>query len=106
LILQGIKESILLNNIVTVSVLIFFLYCDVLGSIIFDENKSPDFFPNGFAGTMRATAIVFFGYTSFEQPVTVAEEAINPKKDLPKSLIYQILIETVQYTFLAYIVSG
>ena len=55
---------------------------------------------------MRAAAIVFFGYTSFEQPITVSEEAINPQRDLPKSLNIQILIETIQYSVLAYLVAG
>lgn len=55
---------------------------------------------------MKGTAVAFFGYTSFEQPITVAEEAINPQRDLPKSLTRQIMIETVQYTLLAYLVSG
>ena len=55
---------------------------------------------------MKGAAVAFFGYTSFEQPITVAEEAINPQKDLPKSLTRQIMIETVQYSVLAYLVSG
>lgn len=55
---------------------------------------------------MKGAALAFFGYTSFEQPITVAEEAINPKRDLPKSLTRQIMIETVQYSVLAYLVSG
>jgi len=44
---------------------------------------------------MKGAAIAFFGYTSFEQPITVAEEAINPQRDLPKSLTRQIIIETL-----------
>jgi len=44
---------------------------------------------------MRGTALAFFGFTSFEQPITVAEGAIKSQKDLPKSLTLQILIETI-----------
>ena len=55
---------------------------------------------------MKGAAVCFFGYTSFEQPITVAEEAIYPQRDLPKSLTRQIMIETVQYSVLAYLVSG
>lgn len=59
---------------------------NVLSVVIFDSNKAVPFFRNGEHGVMKGAAIAFFGYTSFEQPITVAEEAINPQRDLPKSL--------------------
>ncbi len=106
LILRGIKESIFVNNVFTVTILFFFLYCDGLGIAAYDSKNKSSFFIHGVHGTMRAAAIVFFGYTSFEQPVTVAEEAVNPRRDLPKSLNIQIVIETIQYSLLAFLVSG
>lgn len=104
--LKGIKESIFVNNILTVSILGFFAYCNVLGLVIFDGSVATPFFKGGAQGVMRGAALCFYGYTSFEQPITVSEEAINPRKDLPKSLTAQIVIETVQYSILAYLVSG
>ena len=61
---------------------------------------------NGYLGVMRGAAQAFFGYTSFEQPITLAEEAITPQRDLPKSLTLQILIETIQYSILGFLVTG
>jgi APA family basic amino acid/polyamine antiporter len=74
--------------------------------VIFDGERAQPFFRHGLHGVMRGAAVAFFGYTSFEQPITVAEEAINPQRDLPKSLTRQIIIETIQYSVLAYLVSG
>jgi APA family basic amino acid/polyamine antiporter len=86
LMLKGIKESITVNNIFTVSIMLFYQYANILSIAIFDTQKATPFFRNGEIGVMRGTAVAFFGYTSFEQPITVAEEAINPQRDLPKSL--------------------
>ena len=68
--------------------------------------RTQPFMRNGNLGVMRGAAQAFFGYTSFEQPITVAEEAIKPQRDLPKSLTWQILIETIQYSLLGYLVTG
>jgi amino acid transporter len=38
--LKGIKESITLNNIFTIGILIFFLYCNILSVAIFDSSVS------------------------------------------------------------------
>jgi len=55
---------------------------------------------------MRAVSVCYFGYTSFEQATTVSEEAISPIRDVPKAVIGGVAFQTVQFTFLAYYVSG
>lgn len=81
------------------------MFCNILGVTQFDSKLATPFFYGGFKGVMRSTALCFFGYTSFEQPITVAEEAIRPQRDLPRSLIFQIILEMFQYSFLAFFVS-
>lgn len=78
LMLRGIKESILVNNVFTVGILCFYQYANVLSLAIFDSSRAQPFFRNGEHGVMKGASLAFFGYTSFEQPITVAEEAINP----------------------------
>ena len=45
--LRGIKESIMLNNIFTVCILVFFGYCNVLSYAIFDKKVAQPFFLHG-----------------------------------------------------------
>ena len=66
LMLRGIKESIMVNNIFTVSILLFYQYANILSISIFDIERTKPFFKNGFIGVMRGAAVAFFGYTSFE----------------------------------------
>jgi len=43
------------------------------------------FAPYGWAGIMGAGAVVFFAYIGFDAVSTTAEEARNPKRDLPSA---------------------
>ena len=64
------------------------------------------FMPNGFGGVMAAVASVFFAYIGFDAVSVMAEESKNPQRDLPKSMIYSLVICTVIYILLTLVLSG
>src|SRR5690606_18463642 len=64
------------------------------------------FFPNGFSGVMRGVSGVFFAYIGFDAISTTAEECKNPRRDLPKGMIYSLLICTVLYILIALVLTG
>ncbi len=68
-------------------------------------NWSP-FLPNGFSGVMKGVSGVFFAYIGFDAISTTAEECENPQKDLPKGMIYSLLICTVLYILVALVLTG
>ena len=106
--LLGIRTSLRVNNFLTLLILGFYQYANVLFLIVFDSDKMTNqpFFLNGHFGVMKGAAIAFLSYTSFETPITIAEEAQKPQTDIPRSLIRQIMIETIQYSILGYLVAG
>ena len=55
---------------------------------------------------MAAGAVVFFAYIGFDAVSTTAEEAKNPKRDLPIGIIASLIICTVLYIAVAAILSG
>ena len=69
------------------------------------ENWSP-FAPYGTAGIMAAAAVVFFAYIGFDAVSTTAEEARNPKRDLPIGIIASLVVCTVLYLAVAAVLSG
>jgi APA family basic amino acid/polyamine antiporter len=69
------------------------------------ENWSP-FAPYGWSGIMAAGAVVFFAYIGFDAVSCTAEEAKNPKRDLPIGIISSLIICTVLYIVVAAILSG
>ena len=105
LVYKGTKESKNISNImVTVKLLIIVLIVIVGISYIDIENWTP-FMPNGFKGVMGGVSAVFFAYIGFDAVSTLAEESKNPQRDLPRGMIYSLLICTIVYIILALIIT-
>ncbi len=64
------------------------------------------FLPNGFEGMMKGVSGVFFAYIGFDAISTTAEECKNPQRDLPKGMIYSLIICTVLYILVALVLTG
>jgi amino acid transporter len=62
--------------------------------------------PNGFGGVMAAVAGVFFAYIGFDAVSVLAEESKNPQRDLPRGMIYSLVICTIIYILLTLVLSG
>jgi amino acid transporter len=62
--------------------------------------------PNGFSGVMTAVAGVFFAYIGFDAVSVLAEESKNPQRDLPRGMIYSLVICTVVYILLSLVLTG
>ena len=64
------------------------------------------FMPNGFSGVMSAVAGVFFAYIGFDAVSVLAEESKDPQRDLPRVMIYSLVICTVIYILLTLVLTG
>jgi amino acid transporter len=64
------------------------------------------FMPNGFSGVMAAVAGVFFAYIGFDAVSVLAEESKNPQRDLPRGMIYSLVICTIVYILLTLVLTG
>lgn len=64
------------------------------------------YFPFGISGMLGGAAFIFFAYIGFDAVSTTAEEAKNPKKDLPFGIIASLLICTVLYIIVVAILNG
>jgi basic amino acid/polyamine antiporter, APA family len=69
------------------------------------ENWSP-FLPNGIGGVLKGVSAVFFAYIGFDAISTTAEECSNPQRDLPRGMIYSLIICTVIYVVIALVITG
>ena len=54
-----------------------------------------------YGAIFSAVALIFFAYIGFEDIVNVAEEAKKPARNLPRAIIYSIIITTVLYCLTA-----
>jgi APA family basic amino acid/polyamine antiporter len=102
----GIKESRAMSNVMVIIKLCVIFLIIVLGSYyVHPANWSP-FTPNGFSGVLKGVSAVFFAYIGFDAISTTAEECKNPQRDLPRGMIYSLIICTILYVLLALVLTG
>lgn len=118
LVYVGVKESRNVSNIMVIlKMAVITLIILVGGYLVFANgltgNWAPlndvgvkSFMPNGFGGVMLAVSGVFFAYIGFDAVSVLAEEAENPQRDLPKGMIYSLVICTIVYILLTLVLSG
>lgn len=102
----GIRESKIVGNAMTILKIVIILLVIVLGAFFVTPSNWTPFVPNGFTGVMASVAAVFFAYIGFDALSTTAEECENPRRDLPRAMIYSLLICTVLYILLALVLTG
>jgi APA family basic amino acid/polyamine antiporter len=114
LLIKGTRESASVNSvIVTVKIAVVLIFIFLGWKYINQSNYNPYIPENtgkfgdfGFSGIIRAAAIVFFAYIGFDAVSTAAQEAKNPKKDMPIGILGSLLICTILYILFAHVMTG
>jgi APA family basic amino acid/polyamine antiporter len=121
LLVKGIKESANFNTaivIVKTSVVILFILAGIsfvnMDNLVpfIPEQKvneltgQPEFGVFGWSGILTGAAIIFFAYIGFDAVSTAAQEAKNPAKDMPIGIIGSLLICTILYVLVAFVMVG
>lgn len=113
LLIRGIQESATVNSIVVVIkvavvvvfVAIGYMYVNPQNYVPFiPANEGGDKF--GWPGILRGAGVIFFAYIGFDAVSTAAQEAKNPKKDMPIGIIGSLLICTVLFILYARVLTG
>ena len=121
LLIRGTKESAFVNGIIVVlKTAIVLLFITIGWSFINPANHTP-FIPEattyttpqgithaygGIMGILGAAGVVFFAYIGFDAVSTAAQEARNPKRDMPIGILGSLALCTVLYVLFAYVLSG
>lgn len=101
LLVRGARESAIVNTVVVIikaGILIFF---SIVAFSAFNAGNFEPLLPMGAAGVTAAASSVFFSYIGFDAASTAGEEAINPKRDLPRAIMLSMLIVTITYVLVA-----
>lgn len=116
----GIRESAIFNDFIValkLIVILLFIVCAVPAfstanwatsgnpaGAFMPPNTGPGVF--GWSGVLRGAAVVFFAYIGFDAVSTAAQEAKVPKRDMPIGILGSLLICTVLYVTVAFILTG
>lgn len=106
LVYRGIKESRNASNAMVVIKLAIILLVICIGAFYIDMNNWSPFAPNGLSGVLKGVSAVFFAYIGFDAISTTAEECENPQRDLPRGMMWAIIICTVLYIVIALVLTG
>jgi len=114
LLIIGIKETVKFNNItVIIKIVVVLLFIGFGISHIHPQNWVP-FIPKntgnwgqyGWSGILTGSGVIFFAYIGFDAVSTTSQEAINPKRDLPLSILFSLLICTILYVGVSFVLTG
>ncbi|HWX18236.1 MAG TPA: amino acid permease [Chthoniobacterales bacterium] len=121
LLIRGTKESAFVNGLIVVlKVSIVLLFIGIGWGFINPANHTP-LIPaattyvtpqgithayGGILGILGAAGVVFFAYIGFDAVSTAAQEARNPKRDMPIGILGSLAFCTVLYVLFSYVLSG
>jgi basic amino acid/polyamine antiporter, APA family len=111
---RGIKESATFNSVIVflkISIIlvfigagIFFIKPELWRPFIPPNAGQPGFF--GFSGIVRGAGIMFFAYLGFDAVSTAAQEARNPKRDMPIGILGSLFACTAIYIAFSFVLTG
>ncbi|MET0298169.1 MAG: amino acid permease [Flavitalea sp.] len=118
LLIKGTQESAIVNAvIVIIKVAIVLVFIAVGWQFIKPENHTPYIIPagtpgyeddwkHGFRGILTGAGIVFFAFIGFDAVSTAAQEAKNPKRDMPIGILGSLVVCTILYILFAHVLTG
>lgn len=112
--IRGTEGSSFFNGIIVfLKVSVVLVFVGLGWQYIHAENYTPYIPANtgtlgefGLSGVLRGAAIVFFAFLGFDAVSTAAQEAKNPKRNMPIGILASLLICTVLYMLFAHVMTG
>lgn len=130
--INGTKRSATMNNLlVFLKLSVVFVFIIVGWHYISPENHTPYIIPNageealrsgqigfwsflhsdnfghyGISGILRGAAVVFFSFVGFDAVSTAAQEAKNPKRDMPIGILGSLVVCTILYVLFSFVMTG
>ena len=110
----GIKESANFNSIIVVIKVGVLLLFVMFGALYVNRANWQPFIPAntgewgtfGWSGVLRGAGLIFFAFIGFDAVSTAAQEAKNPKRDMPIGILGSLLICTILYVSVSVVLTG
>jgi APA family basic amino acid/polyamine antiporter len=103
---RGLKSSIRINNIMVFVKIAIILIFIVVGIFYVKPANWKPYFPFGFHGTLAGASTVFFAYLGFDTVSASAAEVKNPSKTMPIGIIGTLIIATLFYVAVSFVLTG
>ncbi len=110
----GIRESATINAFIVFIKVTIIIAFTIAGLFFIDTDLWNPFIPPntgqfgsfGWSGVLRGAGVIFFAYIGFDVVSTLAQEAKNPKRDVPIGILGSLLVCTVLYVIVSLVLTG
>jgi basic amino acid/polyamine antiporter, APA family len=121
LLIRGMQESATVNSIIVVTKVSIVLMVIVIGWGFMNPANHVPYIPDattyttpqgithpygGIMGILGAAGVVFFAFIGFDAVSTAAQEAKNPKRDMPIGILGSLVVCTILYVLFSHVLSG
>ncbi|MBU0696655.1 MAG: amino acid permease [Bacteroidetes bacterium] len=121
LLIKGTQESALVNGIIVIVKVSIVILIIVIGWQFINPVNHTPYIPEattytdhqgitydygGIMGILGAAGVVFFAFIGFDAVSTTAQEAINPKRDMPIGILGSLVICTILYVLFSHVLTG
>lgn len=121
LLIRGTQESAVVNSIIVVTKVAIVLMVIFIGWGFMNPANHTPYIPaatiyttdqgvthayGGLMGILGAAGVVFFAFIGFDAVSTAAQEAKNPKRDMPIGILGSLVICTILYVAFSHVLSG
>ena len=121
LLVRGTQESAFVNNLIVITKVTIVIMVIVIGWRFINPANHTPFIPaastyttpqgivhnyGGIMGILGAAGVVFFAFIGFDAVSTAAQEAKNPKRDMPIGILGSLVVCTILYVLFSYVLSG
>ncbi len=106
LVIIGTQHSAVANKIVVAAKLAAILLLLFVGARHIDPANWSPFLPFGLPGVLKGSAIVFFAFIGFDVVATAVEEVKDPSRDIPRGIIFSLLLSTILYIGISIMLTG
>ena len=97
----GIRRSVRVTDVIVVLSILSLLAVVVIGLPSARVSNLTPFAPNGVAGILQATGLLFFAYTGYSRIATLVEEVHNPRRTIPRATVIALGTATLLYLLVA-----
>jgi len=121
LLVRGTQESAWVNNLIVITKVTIVVMVIAIGWGFMNPANHTPYIPaattytthegvthpyGGIMGILGAAGVVFFAFIGFDAVSTAAQEAKNPKRDMPIGILGSLVICTVLYVLFSHVLSG
>jgi APA family basic amino acid/polyamine antiporter len=129
LLIKGTQESAMVNAVIVfIKVAVVLIFIAIGWQFINSANYEPYMIPateapvvdqagkviadysgwnkHGWGGVLGGAAIVFFAFIGFDAVSTAAQEAKNPKRDMPIGILGSLVVCTILYILFGHVLTG